>query len=103
MVDDVTYDDAVPWPLTPDGIAPGPSLELTNLNSDNSLAANWAASTVPYGTPAAVNCVETAPPLTITDAATAPAQPGAQHGVQGQRHDRARRHGLADLQDHVRQ
>ncbi len=75
VVDDLTYDDAVPWPLTPDGIAPGPSLELTNLNSDNSLAANWAASTVPYGTPRQINSVETAPPLTITDAATAPANP----------------------------
>ena len=44
VVDDLTYDDAVPWPLSPDGVAPGTSLELTDLNSDNSLAANWAAS-----------------------------------------------------------
>jgi hypothetical protein len=75
VVDDLTYDDAVPWPLTPDGIAPGPSLELTDLNSDNSLAANWAASNVPYGTPRQINSVETAPPLTITDVATAPTTP----------------------------
>lgn len=75
VVDDLTYDDAVPWPLSPDGIAPGPSLELKDLNSDNSQAANWAASTVPYGTPGQINSVETAPPLTITDAATVPAQP----------------------------
>lgn len=75
VVDDLTYDDAVPWPLTPDGIAPGPSLELTSLGADNGLAASWAASTVPYGTPRAVNSVETAPPLTITNAATVPVNP----------------------------
>jgi hypothetical protein len=75
VVDDLTYDDAVPWPLTPDGIAPGPSLELTSLTADNSVAANWAASTVPYGTPKAVNSVETVPPMTITNAGTAPVNP----------------------------
>lgn len=77
VVDDLTYDDAVPWPLTPDGVAPGPSLELTDLNADNSLAASWAASNVPYGTPKAINSVETAPPLTITGVGTTPTVPAA--------------------------
>src|SRR5262245_26189451 len=37
-VDEVTYDDAAPWPLAPDGS--GPSLELKNPALDNSLGAS---------------------------------------------------------------
>lgn len=49
----VGYDDAAPWPLTPDGT--GPSMELKATNLDNTLAVNWGASTVSGGTPLAVN------------------------------------------------
>lgn len=41
LVDEVTYDDAAPWPITPDGA--GPTLTLSNLNADNSQASNWEA------------------------------------------------------------
>jgi hypothetical protein len=56
-IDTVTYDDAEPWPTTPDGS--GPSLELIDANSDNTLAASWAASLANNGTPKAVNSVST--------------------------------------------
>ena len=44
VVDTVSYLDASPWPGTPDGT--GPSLELRDLMSDNTLPESWAASTV---------------------------------------------------------
>lgn len=40
-VDRVEYDDAPPWPVSPDG--QGPSLELISYNLDNALARNWRA------------------------------------------------------------
>ncbi|RED47049.1 putative secreted protein (Por secretion system target) [Winogradskyella eximia] len=48
-IDTVTYDDGSPWPTTPDGN--GPSLELVDVTSDNSLAASWDASDIDGGTP----------------------------------------------------
>lgn len=42
QVDFVEYQDASPWPTSPDGS--GPYLTLINLNSDNALASNWTAS-----------------------------------------------------------
>ncbi|MCA9309154.1 CotH kinase family protein, partial [Candidatus Saccharibacteria bacterium] len=42
VIDSVTYDDGAPWPVTPDG--DGPSLELKDPATDNSVAANWGAS-----------------------------------------------------------
>ncbi len=42
VIDSLTYDDAAPWPLTPDG--DGPSLTLCNPDLDNSLGENWNAS-----------------------------------------------------------
>jgi hypothetical protein len=39
IVDSVDYDDAIPWPLLPDGYLP--SLALNNTSDDNSLAGNW--------------------------------------------------------------
>jgi hypothetical protein len=42
VIDTVTYDDAPPWPLSPDG--DGPSLELKDPNLDNSLPSSWGAS-----------------------------------------------------------
>ncbi len=42
VIDSLTYDDAAPWPVTPDG--DGPSLTLCNPDVDNSLGENWNAS-----------------------------------------------------------
>jgi len=42
----VTYDDAAPWPTSPDG--DGPSLELCDVNSPGD-GANWQASTTTTG------------------------------------------------------
>jgi len=53
VIDQVAYDDAAPWPLTPDG--GGPSLSLLSPGDDNSVATNWAASAADGGTPGAVN------------------------------------------------
>lgn len=53
VVDTVNYDDAAPWPTSPDGY--GYSLELKNPTADNALAENWVASTVLGGSPAVVN------------------------------------------------
>ena len=41
-IDSVLYDDATPWPTTPDGT--GPSLMLCNPNADNAIGSNWQAS-----------------------------------------------------------
>ena len=58
-IDDVTYDDAAPWPISPDG--GGPSLALIDPALDNSLAESWAASPVNGGSPGAAN--PSGPPL----------------------------------------
>ncbi|MBN2746697.1 MAG: lamin tail domain-containing protein, partial [Bacteroidales bacterium] len=50
-IDYVNFDDGGSWPSSPDGY--GPSLTLCNVNSDNSLAANWSASTTFAGVNAA--------------------------------------------------
>jgi len=42
IIDNVEYSHAAPWPIEADG--QGSFLELTNLNSDNSLATSWTAS-----------------------------------------------------------
>lgn len=42
VIDSLTYDDAAPWVLEPDGS--GPSLEIINSATDNALASNWRAS-----------------------------------------------------------
>ncbi len=42
IVDQVTYDDASPWPAAADGF--GPSLQLIDASRDNNRVANWAAS-----------------------------------------------------------
>jgi hypothetical protein len=43
VIDTVNYDDALPWPLSPDGT--GPSLSLINPTKDNNLGVNWKSST----------------------------------------------------------
>jgi hypothetical protein len=55
VVDAVEYDDAAPWPVTPDG--GGPSLELIDPALDNAMPSSWAASLSPGGTPGAQNGV----------------------------------------------
>lgn len=44
-IDYVNYDDAAPWPTTPDGY--GPSLVLCDPNLDNEIGSNWSAATTP--------------------------------------------------------
>ena len=51
IVDQVTYDDAPPWPIAADGT--GPSLQLIDASQDNDRVANWAA------VPAATNLPQT--------------------------------------------
>ena len=53
LVDFVEYDDGGDWPSQPDG--DGPTLSLILPDTDNSLAASWAASSYDVGTPAAYN------------------------------------------------
>jgi len=53
LTDKVTFTDTNPWPSAPDGN--GPSLALIDPDSDNSLAASWAASLENGGTPGAIN------------------------------------------------
>jgi hypothetical protein len=55
VIDTVTYDDVEPWPTAPDGS--GPTLELVDDNSDNTLATSWQASLANGGTPKALNSV----------------------------------------------
>ena len=56
LIDDVTYDDEDPWPTEPDGN--GPTLELTDPDSDNNSASNWKASNAEHGTPGALNSTD---------------------------------------------
>ena len=54
-VDRVCYDDHYPWPREADGT--GPSLELRDMNLDNSLASSWTISDMIGGTPGTVNII----------------------------------------------
>lgn len=47
IIDEVTFDDASPWPTAPDG--DGPSLVLCDVNSDNNNGNNWTVSTTDVG------------------------------------------------------
>jgi hypothetical protein len=44
LIDQVTYDDDLPWPSSADG--PGSSLQLIDALQDNNRSANWAAVTI---------------------------------------------------------
>ncbi|MDF2093915.1 lamin tail domain-containing protein [Knoellia sp. 3-2P3] len=79
VVDEVTYDDAAPWPVSPDGA--GPSLELLGLSADNADAASWAPSQAAYGTPRAVNSVELNPPAGISQVTASPQRPAPNQAV----------------------
>ncbi|MBK9018231.1 MAG: CotH kinase family protein [Saprospiraceae bacterium] len=48
-IDEVAYDDASPWPSSPDG--DGPTLQLLAPTLDNSLATNWVGQTATPGLP----------------------------------------------------
>ncbi len=54
VIDSLTFGDEAPWPTEPDGL--GPTLELMNPVTDNSLGINWKAS-AGNGTPGRVNSV----------------------------------------------
>ncbi|MCA9234056.1 MAG: CotH kinase family protein [Planctomycetales bacterium] len=51
-IHDFVYDDAAPWPLTPDG--DGPSLEVVSVAGNYNSGANWQASATAGGTPGVV-------------------------------------------------
>ena len=53
VIDEVRYDDDMPWTTVPDGN--GQSLELIDPNQNNNQAMNWAASFSVGGTPGAIN------------------------------------------------
>ena len=65
LIDELTFDDVAPWPITPDG--QGFTLSLKSPSLDNSLGENWAASTAILGTPGAFNFENTALPVKIKD------------------------------------
>ncbi|MBK8945969.1 MAG: CotH kinase family protein [Ignavibacteriae bacterium] len=54
VVDSLTYDDNLPWPIEADG--KGNTLELVDADTDNSIGVSWKASTN-NGTPGKVNSV----------------------------------------------
>lgn len=56
LVDSLTYDDQLPWPVEPDGN--GPTLSLLNYTRDNTKPENWSAS-AENGTPGSINDVFT--------------------------------------------
>ncbi|MCC7430764.1 lamin tail domain-containing protein [bacterium] len=65
LIDNVTYDDNTPWPVSADG--GGKTLELIHFDYDNFLVANWLASLPNGGTPSLVNStfvgiIDTFPP-----------------------------------------
>lgn len=79
-IDTVTYADLPPWPTTPDGT--GPSLELRDLLSDNTVAANWGPSLAYGGTPGARNSIDgTGPAPLVLDMTATPARPAANQPI----------------------
>ncbi len=54
IIDSLTYDDSLPWPVDADG--GGATLELIDADSNNSLPENWEAS-MNHGTPGKLNSV----------------------------------------------
>ena len=78
LVDEVTYDDIPPWPVTPDGL--GSSLELISSAADHHSPRNWAACTDPRGhTAGQANSVQsqTLPPWVVAVDYPHPTKPGA--------------------------
>ena len=61
-VDEVLYDDALPWPLQADG--DGPSLQLMDRSKDNNWIGNWAVDDADPATPGEANSVARVLPAT---------------------------------------
>ncbi len=80
-VDSVTYDDAAPWALTPDG--GGPSLELVDPTLDHDDPLAWAASTSARGhtAGAANSTARSGAGPRISDLAATPSAPKAGEAV----------------------
>lgn len=68
IIDAVTYDDAAPWPTTPDGT--GPSLELLNPTLSSNDGTNWKASTNNLGSTGTAGITVFATPGTFTPTIT---------------------------------
>jgi hypothetical protein len=62
-----TYDDASPWPISPDGY--GPSLELLDATTDITLSTSWRGSLLNGGSPGAINSVTNPNTPVISDVA----------------------------------
>jgi hypothetical protein len=62
VVCSVNYDDAAPWPVTPDG--GGYSLEVIDPLANPNDSSNWQASTAPDGSPGTPNSAPAAPEIT---------------------------------------
>jgi hypothetical protein len=71
-IDDLTYDDADPWPVAPDGSGPSLEFDDNDWSQDNALPLNWHASAAAYGTPRAAN---SAAPIDVKNVTATPAQP----------------------------
>ncbi|MES2795759.1 MAG: CotH kinase family protein [Bacteroidota bacterium] len=65
LIDQLTYDEASPWPTSPNG--QGFTLSLKQPFLNNELAENWAASTLQLGTPGEENFPNNPLPITLID------------------------------------
>lgn len=83
-VDSVAFDDAAPWPTSPDGF--GPSLVFCDPSLDNSIPDDWSASLDYAGVNAAndsifaspgTGCIYQVPPVLITEIMYNPPEEGA--------------------------
>ena len=95
VADTVTYDDAAPWVVSPDG--GGRRSSISDLGLDNSVATSWHASSAVFGSPRAANSVAPLPLSAITPTGkpdSGPVRGPAGHG--------AHRRDTAHLQGDVR-
>ncbi|MEZ5340396.1 MAG: lamin tail domain-containing protein [Acidimicrobiales bacterium] len=80
VIDSVSYDDAAPWPISPDGN--GPSLEVVDPLAANDSASNWTASVSAAGHTAGAANSQTGVTNPAIDAVTAtPARPTNQQST----------------------
>ncbi len=78
IIDEVEYDDKGDWPTAADGA--GPSLELIDFASDNSLSSNWFASDA-EPTPGAANNQPIVSDFSISGITASPGVPSANESV----------------------